>query len=130
MVEMQKTLLHIPSLSIKVYKGKTKVIESEEDSSSNPLENEETHIQFDVLESYSEAEVLKKYLQSFKEQNRYLNDSNEKIMISNRRLCEDLEEIDTSYQELISVSKESLRRNRVIEHQYEEMVEQNKDLQK
>ena len=95
----------MPSLSIKVYKGKTKVIKSEEDSSSNPLENEETHIQFDVLESYSEVEVLKKYLQSFKEQNRYLNDSNEKIMISNRRLCEDLEEIDTSYQELISVSK-------------------------
>ena len=51
-------------------------------------------------------------------------------MISNKRLREDLEEIYTRYQELILVSKEALRRKKVIEQQYEEMVEKNKDLQK
>ena len=34
-------------------------------------------------------------------------------MIANRRLREDLEEIDTNYQELISMSKDDLRRNKV-----------------
>ena len=62
------------------------------------------------MELVLEVEVLKKYLQSFKEQNWYLNDSNEKLIIANIRLQEDSEEIDTSYQELITVSKESLRR--------------------
>ena len=80
------------------------------------------------MESLSEVEVLKKSLQSFKEHNKHLNDFNEKLMIANKKLCEDLEEIDTSYQELISVSKEALRRKRVIEQQYEEMVNQNKVL--
>ena len=51
-------------------------------------------------------------------------------MIANRRLHEDLEEIDISYQELISVAKEALRMNMVIEQQYEEIVEKNKDLHK
>ena len=52
----------------------------------------------------------------------YLNDSYEKLMIVNRRMREDLEEIDTGYQELITVSKEALRRKKVIEQQYEEVV--------
>ena len=117
------------SLSIKVCKGKAKVIESGDVLGSKPLEDEEAPVQFDVIESYSEIEVLKKSLQSFKEHNMYLNDSYEKLMIVNRRMREDLEEIYTKYQELISVSKEALTRKRVIEQQYEEMVNQNKDLQ-
>ena len=56
----------------------------------------------------------------------YLNDSNPKLMIANRILREDLEEIDTSYQELITVSKEALRRKRVTKKQYEEIVNQTK----
>ena len=87
-------------------------------------------MQFDVIECHSGMELLKKSLQSVKEHNMYLNESYEKLMISNRILHEDLEEIDTSYQERISVSKEALRRKKVMEQQYEEMVEQNMDLQK
>ena len=50
-------------------------------------------------------------------------------MIGNRRLREDLEEIDVNYQELITVSKEVLRRNRATQQQYEELINRNKELQ-
>ena len=65
-----------------------------------------------MMKSVSEVEVLNKSLQYFKEKNRYLNDSNEKLMIAKRKLREDLEEIDANYQELITVSKEVLQRKR------------------
>ena len=42
------------------------------------------------MESLSEFQVLKKSLQYFKDQNGYLNDSNEKLMIENNRLREDI----------------------------------------
>ena len=105
MAEIQKELMHTSDLSIKVYKGKENIVKFEDGSGSKPLEDEEAPVQFDVIESYSEVEVLKKSLQSFKEQNIYLNDSNKKLMIANRRLPEDFEESYTNYQELISISK-------------------------
>ena len=116
------------NISIKVSKGKAKVIESEDGSSSKPIEDEDAPIQFDIMESLSKVEVLKNSLPSFEEHNMYLNYSNEKLMVSNRRPPEDLEEIDTNYQELISMSKDALRRNKVTGQQYEEMVNQNKYL--
>ena len=57
------------------------------------------------MEELSEIEVLKKYLQYLKYQNGYMTDSNDKIIIENRRLRNDLEEINASYQELITYSK-------------------------
>ena len=65
---------------------------------SKPLEIEEYLAHQEVMESLSEVEVLKKSLQYFKEQNRYLNDSSEKLMIANIRLREYLEEINANYQ--------------------------------
>ena len=46
-----------------------------------------------------------------------------------RRLREDLEESNASYQELIIASKEWLRRKRVTQKQNEERMGQNKELQ-
>ena len=57
------------------------------------------------METLSKIEVLKKYLQYFKDQNRYLNNLNDKLMMENRRLREDLEEINANYLELITTSK-------------------------
>ena len=64
------------NISIKVSKGKEKVIESEDGLGSKPLEDEEARVQFEIMESLLEVEVLKKYLQYFKEYNGYLNYSN------------------------------------------------------
>ena len=50
-------------------------------------------------------------------------------MIANRRLKEDLEEIDANYQELITLSKEFLRRKRVTQQQNEELKGKNKELE-
>ena len=54
-----------------------------------------THQEF--IETLSEIKVLKKSLQYFKDQNKYLNDSNYKLMIATWRLREDLEEINARY---------------------------------
>ena len=67
--------------------------------------DEDPPAHLEMMKLVSEFEVLKKSLQYFKEQNIYLNDSSEKLMIANRRSREDLEEIDANYQELIIVSK-------------------------
>ena len=74
------------------------------------------------METLSKVEVLKKSLQYFKYQNGYLNDSNDKLMMENRRLREDLEEINASFQELITASKEVLRRKRFTQQQNEELI--------
>ena len=56
---MKKELLHMPSLSINLCKGKEKVNEFEDGLGSKPLEVEEASMQFDVIESYSQMEVLR-----------------------------------------------------------------------
>ena len=99
------------------YKGKQKVFEFEIGTCLKPSDIEELNEQEDpahqkVMESLSDVEILRKSLQYFKDQNGHLNDSNEKLMIANKKSREDLEEINANYQELIIVSKELLRRNR------------------
>ena len=47
------------NISIKVSKGKAKVIEFEDGLGSKPLEGEEASMQFDIIESYLEMEVLR-----------------------------------------------------------------------
>ena len=80
---------------------------------SRPSKIEEDLAHQEVMESLLKFKVLNKSLQYFKNQNKYLNDSNYKLMIATWRLREDLEEINASYQELITASKELLRRKRL-----------------
>ena len=81
------------------------------------------------MESLSEVEVLKKSLQYFKDQNGYLNYLNKTLMIANRRPRGYLEDINESYEELITSSKEVLRRKRLTQQHNEEFIGQNKELQ-
>ena len=67
----------------------------------------------------------------------YLHESNEGLVTANRRLREDLEEVNSHYQELISVSKEALKIKRHTENQFtelkqtiQELTQQNEDLTK
>ena len=78
----------------------------------------------------SEVENLRKSLQQHKSQIHFLNESNDRLMTTNKRLREDLEDINAHYQELIVVSKEALKRKRKMENQAENLIKQIQDLNK
>ena len=68
-----------------------------------------------------ELNQIKKSLQTYKEQTKFLQNINEKLMTANKRLREDLEEKETNYQKLLLISKDILKEKRVIQKQYEHM---------
>ena len=47
-----------------------------------------------------------------------MQDTNDGLVMENRRLREDLDEVNSHYQELIAVSKEALKRKRNTESQF------------
>ena len=61
-----------------------------------------------------ELNQIKKSLQSYKEQTKFLQNINENMMSSNKRLREDLEEKEVDYQKIILISKDILKEKRVI----------------
>ena len=68
-----------------------------------------------AIEITPELNQIKKYLQTYKEQTRFLQSINEKLMTSNKRLREDLEEKEVDYQKLLSISKDILKEKRTIQ---------------
>ena len=60
----------------------------------------------------SENENLQRSIKQYKYQIEYLHATNEGLVADNKRLREDLEEINSHYQELIVVYKEALKRKR------------------
>ena len=56
----------------------------------------------------------RKFMMSYKEQNKYLEDFNENLMLANTRLREDLEEKEVDCQKLVSISKEMLEKKRAL----------------
>ena len=69
----------------------------------------------------SEADNLKKTVKQCKYQIGYLSETNEGLVMANRRLREDLDDIKTHYQELVDVSKEYFKRKRQTRSQFEEL---------
>ena len=61
---------------------------------------------------YSKNENLQRSIKYYKYQIEFLHETNEGLVVANRRLREDLEEVNSHYQELIVVSKEALKRKR------------------
>ena len=57
----------------------------------------------------SETENLQKTVKQYKYQIGFLSDTNDVLVMTNRILREDLDDINTHYQELIVVSKEALK---------------------
>ena len=57
-----------------------------------------------------------------------LHETNEGLVAANRRLREDLEEVNSHYQELIAVSKEALKRKRQTQSLYAELKQTVQDL--
>ena len=85
----------------------------------------------------SENQNLQRSVKQYKHQIEYLHETNEGLVTANRRLREDLEEVNSHYQELISVSKEALERKRQTEILFtelkqtiQELTQQNEELTK
>ena len=70
----------------------------------------------------SEVENVSKTLQQHKSQIEFFNQTNDGMIMTNRRLREDLEDVNAHYQELIFVSKEALKRKRQIQNQVEDLT--------
>ena len=72
---------------------------------------QEDEVLMDVKETevVPELNQIKKYLQSYKEQAKFLHNINESLMTANKRLRENLEEKYTEYHKLLLISKDILR---------------------
>ena len=71
---------------------------------------------------------LQNTVKQYKYQISFLNETNEVLVMENRRLKENLEDINTHYQELIVVSKEALKRKRETQGKFEELNQKIQDL--
>ena len=60
----------------------------------------------------SKKENLQRSIKQYKYQIEYMQETNDRLFTANRKLREDLEEVNSHYQELITVSKEALKRKR------------------
>ena len=60
----------------------------------------------------SKKENLQRAIKQYKHQIEYMQETNDGLLTANRRLREDLGEVNDHYQELIAVSKEALKRKR------------------
>ena len=60
----------------------------------------------------SEKDNLQRTIKQHKHQLEYMHETNDGLVMANRRLREDLDEVNNHYQELITVSKEALKRKR------------------
>ena len=77
-----------------------------------PLLSDKTSTTKEGLCIDSEIKNMQKTVKECKYQISFLNETNEGLYMPNRRLREDVDDINTNYQELITVSKESLRRKK------------------
>ena len=85
----------------------------------------------------SENENLWKSIKQYKYQIEFLHETNEGLVVANKILREDLEEVNIHYQELIVVSKEALKRKRKtqslcaeLKQTIQEVTQQDQDLSK
>ena len=51
---------------------------------------------------------------SYENKNELLHELNENLMLSNKRLREDLEEKEANYQKLVNISKDILKKKRAL----------------
>ena len=69
----------------------------------------------------SEKENLQRSIKQYKYQIEYMHKANDGLVTANMKLREDLEEVNSHYQELITVSREALKRKRKTEIHFTEL---------
>ena len=77
----------------------------------------------------SEKENLQRTIRQYKHQMDYMQEINDGLILANKRLREDLQEVNEHYQELTVVSKEALKRKRSTDLQCAELKQTVKGLQ-
>lgn len=90
----------------------------------NEMQNTITGKVFD-----SDMENLQRTIKQYRHQMKCMQETNDALVLANRRLREDLQEVNENYQELITVSKEALKRKRSTDLHYAELKQNVKDLQ-
>ena len=111
-VELQGMYEHIPELFCT---NKKNYVEKEIDSDLKSIHKEEIMVDADEADVILELIQTRKFSVSYKEQNKYLQDLNENLMLVNKILQEDLEEKEAYYQKLVSISKEMLKKKRALQ---------------
>ena len=104
-----------------------KQVYSEDFSASRIPQEDEVHMKEEDIEITLELNQVKKSLQTYKEQTRFLQNINEKLMTTNKRLLEDLEDKEADYHKLLSRSKDILKEKRTIQKQLEHIKAQSKE---
>ena len=77
----------------------------------------------------SEKQNMQKTIKQYKHQMDYMQEVNDGLILANRRLREDLQEVNDHYQELTAVSKEALKRKRTTDLKCAELEQTVKSLQ-
>ena len=77
----------------------------------------------------SDRENMQRALKQYGYQMEYLQETNNGLILANKRLREHLQEVNEHYQELIVVSKEALKRKISTDELYTELKQTVKDLQ-
>ena len=77
----------------------------------------------------SDIENLQRTIKQYRHQMDYMQETNDGLILANRRLREDLQEVNDHYKELTVVSKEALKRKRTIDLQCAELKQTVKGLQ-
>ena len=86
-----------------------------------PWLSDKTSTLYGGMQIDSETKNVKKTMNKYKYQIGFLSETNDGLVMTNRILREDLDDINTHYQELIVVSKEALKRKRQVQSQVEEL---------
>ena len=102
---------HIPKLFCTNNKN---CVGKEIDSDLKSVHREEIMVDIDEVDVIPELVQMRKFMVSYKEQNKYLQDLNENLMLVNKILQEDLEEKEADYQKLVSISKDMLKKKRAL----------------
>ena len=102
-----------------------------------PWMPEEMHLVLEGKCIDSENENLWRSIKQYKYQIEYLHEANEGLVTASRTLREDLEEVNSHYRELITVSKEALKRKRQTQSLFielkqtiQELTQQNQEMSK
>ena len=77
----------------------------------------------------TDKENLQKTVRQYRQQMTYMQDVNDGLMMANRRLREDLQDVNDHFQELTAVEKEALKRKRATDMHCTELERIVQDLQ-
>ena len=98
-----------------------------EGSKPRNLPEEKDYMKEEDIDVTPELVQCQKSLQTYKEQTRYLQEINEKLLVANKRLREDMEEKEAEFQKLLMVSRNILKEKRAMQQQLEHFKAQEKE---